>query len=467
MSNKIIFNLLFLLGSATVLQAQAVQATLLGTWDDPSIPGSSFYDNRYNEIWGHEVNGREFAIIGSTMGTHFIDVTNPEQPEEIAFAAGKFQGPGVVHRDYRTSGDYIYAVCDEGPSSLQIFDMSEAPDTVYTVYDSDELVVKAHNCWVDTVTNRFYIFAGNLGALGYAPMAVFDLSDPVNPQYIKKFGSIGNFPFGHVHDGFVRDDIAYLNCGYDGFCVADFSDPANPVLLGTMTSYQGAGYNHAGWPTEDQSYYFLADENHGQPLKTVDISDYSDIHVVATYNADSHEQLQIPHNPIVACDYLYVSYYYDGLQVYDISDPENVERVLYYDTYPQENLQSYKGAWGVYPFLTSGNILVSDMQTGLYVFQGLGDNCIGGSVSVETPENLAVSIYPQPASEQVIVEGLDGFGRIDATILSLDGKIIKNQQNVPSAAQIQLELGSEIPAGMYFLQLRADNQLFTRKLLIH
>jgi len=56
------------------------------------------------------------------------------------------------------------------------------------------------------------------------------------------------------------------------------------------------------------------------------------------------------------------------LQIFDISNPEEVTRVGQYDTYLGANDASYKGAWGVYPHFESEKILVSDMQTGLYLF---------------------------------------------------------------------------------------------------
>ena len=52
--------------------------------------------------------------------------------------------------------------------------------------------------------------------------------------------------------------------------------------------------------------------------------------------------------------------------MHDISDPNVPKLVAYYDTYIGPNDLSYKGAWGVYP-LGKEKILVSDMQTGLYV----------------------------------------------------------------------------------------------------
>ena len=89
--------------------------TLLGTWNDPTLPPTSFFDNTYNEIWGLDINNSEIAVIGSTMGTHFINVTDPTNPVEIedAFVAGAAQGTNIVHRDYHDFGNYVYAVCDE------------------------------------------------------------------------------------------------------------------------------------------------------------------------------------------------------------------------------------------------------------------------------------------------------------------------------------------------------------------
>ena len=47
---------------------------LLYQWDDENIIGTTWYDNAYNEIWGFVQNGYEFAVIGSTQGTHIFNV---------------------------------------------------------------------------------------------------------------------------------------------------------------------------------------------------------------------------------------------------------------------------------------------------------------------------------------------------------------------------------------------------------
>ncbi|MDX1409885.1 MAG: hypothetical protein R3330_17165, partial [Saprospiraceae bacterium] len=76
----------------------------------------------------------------------------------------------------------------------------------------------------------------------------------------------------------------------------------------------------------------------------------------------------IAHNPFILGDLAFIAYYHDGLQVFDISDSSNIVNVGYYDTYPNNtNYNGYEGAWGVYPFLPSGRILISDISTGLYI----------------------------------------------------------------------------------------------------
>ena len=58
--------------------------------------------------------------------------------------------------------DYLYVVCDEGSSStLQIIDVSNLPNSVNTVYDSNQLFTKSHNIFIDTATAKLYACASN------------------------------------------------------------------------------------------------------------------------------------------------------------------------------------------------------------------------------------------------------------------------------------------------------------------
>ncbi len=461
--------LIFLLAfSPILLYAQAQEATLLGTWDDPTLVGSAAFNNTYNDTWGIAVGGHEYAIIGSTAGTHFIDVTEPTMPFEAHFVAGQFAGAQVIHRDFHDYQGYLYAVSDQGTSSLQIIDLANLPAGVDVVYDSDTLFERTHNIFIDSTAARLYTFSTKGGPQGHSPMRIYDLADPVNPTFIGEYSNFGSITPNSVHDGYVRDNIAFLNCG-DGLAVVDFADTDNPVTLSTMTNYAQAGYNHSGWANKDCTHYYLADENHDLDIKTVDISDYSDVEVINTFDAEASSVSSIVHNLIVGCNYLYASYYYDGLQVYDISDVENPQRVLYYDTSSETDGFSYKGAWGVYPYLPSGNILVSDMQEGLFVFEGLGEHCdpnenvtscrrTGTNTTQVKDKVSGLTIFPVPANNtlNLSLNANELLKKIQIRLTNLTGKVIRDFGHFDfhqGENKIQLNIDATIPNGFYLLSV--------------
>ena len=100
--------------------SQAQEAVLLYSWNDTTLIPTSAYNGRYNDIWGYAANGHEYAIIGSTAGIHFFDVTQPAASEELtsAFVPGAAQGVQLIHRDFKNYGKYLYVVADEGQSTL-------------------------------------------------------------------------------------------------------------------------------------------------------------------------------------------------------------------------------------------------------------------------------------------------------------------------------------------------------------
>lgn len=477
-----LYLLIILALSTTYLSAQTEieKAELLGQWSKDGLVGSSLYDNIYNEVWGVALNGREYAIMGSTAGTHFIDVTDPTDLEEVYFVEGRQQGSRIIHRDYHHYGCYLYAVADEGNSSLQIMDMSYLPDSVHMAYDSAEEIATTHNIYIDTAMATLYAFAASGGSTNYSALRVYDISEPVNPTYINSYRSFGDVFAGHVHDGHVENGLAFLNCGNDGFAMVDFTNPEDPVTLGTMTQYPFAGYNHSGWPTPDGQYYYLADETHGFPMKVIDISNPEELMSLNTIAGPPTAPMDstITHNQIVACNYLYVSYYYDGLMVYDISDPVNPAAVRHYDTSTWPFDTNYRGAWGIFPFLPSGNILLTDMQEGLFVFAGPGDNCTareGSVISCNTPVSTTPPLspdqswvaYPTISSGSLSLKTRNST-RIDArfSLFNIDGQQVANFGSLridQTGLSITLPL---LPAGVYLLQSHGNNGVQIQKVII-
>ena len=64
-------------------------------------------------------SGREYAILGTTGGTSFIEVTNPGNPQIVDYV----NGPNSLWRDVKVFGSYCYAV-SEGGDGIQIISMA-------------------------------------------------------------------------------------------------------------------------------------------------------------------------------------------------------------------------------------------------------------------------------------------------------------------------------------------------------
>ena len=77
----------------------AVQLPLLCNWNDTSIKANLSYAQKYNDVWGFEWKGVQYAAIGSTEGVHIIDI---QQCKQVAFQRGTDYGNYIIHRDFKT-----------------------------------------------------------------------------------------------------------------------------------------------------------------------------------------------------------------------------------------------------------------------------------------------------------------------------------------------------------------------------
>ena len=337
-------------------QGSSQNITLLSNWNPDSI-------SQYNDIWGYtDCTGNEYAILGSDSKIHFIDLENPSNPLEIASFAG---GQSTIWRDIKTWRDRAYAVSDNTTEGLLIFNLSNLPQTVIKTYHSNELFNNAHSIFIDEEESRLYVVGSSEGHL-----QIYDLAaNPDQPELIINTSLEG----GYIHDIHVKNNIAYCSHLSNGLYVYDCSNPQNIATLGSLNSYLGTVFNHSSWLSQDGKQLVFCDETHGAAVKILDINDPTDLSVQAEHMFSSALEApffenSIAHNPFVRGQFAFVSYYHDGLQVFDIADPDNIQRVAYYDTYPENiDYEGYQGCWGVYPFLSSGTIIASDISNGLFV----------------------------------------------------------------------------------------------------
>lgn len=379
------WRLLFLILPIHSFAQSSLNVQLLDNWKDETIIATS--DSlKYSDCWGYEFDGREYAMLGSTEGVHFFEIVK-NKLEERDFVEGSYSHPSVIHRDIKVYDHYAFAVCDEGTSSLQIIDLQYLPDSVHLIYENDSTFTRVHNLFIDESNNLLYacsVRPSSGGTLqGLIPMQVYDISDLLNP--VLRYSGPIDIP--EVHDVYVRDNIAYLNCGFDGVRVYDFSNPSSPQFLQNFSFYQDQGYNHQGWLSPDGTKYVFGDETNGKKLKLCSVEN-NQIDVEGNFGTNFLDE-SVAHNVMITNEYAFVAYYNEGLRIYDIRHKLPKE-IAHYDTYPEEEeLFKMNGAWGIYSELRSGKILVSDRKNGLFLL-----NFNREAFLSDYPNDI--SIYPNP-----------------------------------------------------------------------
>ncbi|MCH7964009.1 MAG: choice-of-anchor B family protein [Bacteroidetes bacterium] len=374
--------------------------TMLANLDEYSV---------YSNIWGYiDPSGNEYALIGHDAGTSIINITDPANPVEVTMIPGP-TAPGTIWREIQTYQQYAYVVSEHTSpidlTGIQIIDLSGLPDSAvlikrYIWPGVDSTNARAHTVSVDG-QGYLYIQGGTatLGGVVQNGIRIFDISDPVNPLPLSTYDT------KYVHDVFIQDSILFASNIFTPpgtIDILNIADRSNPQLITTLT-YAGL-MAHNSWTTPDRNYLVSSDESAGQTIKIWDISvlwdndpnNNDEIVLVGEYISDT---TQIAHEPRIMGDYAFISHYVEGVRILDISDPSDPVEVGYYDTF-QGTGGVFDGDWGVYPFFPSRNFVVSDIQTGLYIFR-FDSVSAGGIEGVITNKQSGL---PEPDVELYFIE---------------------------------------------------------------
>jgi choice-of-anchor B domain-containing protein len=354
---KILF-ILLILPLLTVSQT-SYNMSLLGTYEWPITEG--------NDIWGwvDPVSLNEYALVGLNDGFSCVNVSNSSNLIE------EFYIPDLnsTWRDVKTWGNYAY-VTTEADAGLLIVDLTDMTGGTYLhvsnftnpITGASIEFTAAHNLYIDE-SGICYIF-GASSANGGSPSdgAIFlDVAaNPTAPHYL------GEWDEEYIHDGMARGDTLYAGCIYTGdLYIVDVSNKTNPFVLGTHQTPNS--FSHNAWVSDDGNYVFTTDEQPDSYIGSYDITDMSNIQEIDRIQSNP-ESNSIPHNTHVDGDFLITSWYRDGTTVHDISNPHNLVQVAYYDSYTGSPSSQYEGdgfdgCWGTYPFLPSGIIISSDINS--------------------------------------------------------------------------------------------------------
>jgi choice-of-anchor B domain-containing protein len=463
------------LGSAEAQTVYPHQNIYLLSQLDPE--GADAGDGRnYSACWGwyQASKNKEYAIVGSSTKTYFIDVTNPYSPVIKDSVIGR--SGACTWREVKTYQNYCYVVSDVCvPNSLQIIDMQYLPDSVHVVYDDSTYFERAHTAWVDG--NKLYVGGNAKRGQGSVGMNVYSLATPTAPVLLRKIQD--DYPsINYVHDMFVRNDTVFASAGGQGLQVFKLTASNTFTFLGSLTGYTEAGYNHSSYLTQNGQTLVFCDETPAMSIKVADVSNLGLITLSALTKPSSFPDFA-GHNPyILGNKWAFVSCYQDGLNLYDISVPSAPVLKGYFDTYPQggANVSNYfgspwRGNWGAYPYLPSGIIIATDMQNGIFILEAdslLGNNSLGVN---ETNNNaISANIYPNPSNDKLTVSFINPVSKTySLKISNIIGQVILQEENMndcQSPVTYKTIDVSKFEPGSYIVSLRADGKHFHKKVII-
>ena len=285
------------------------------------------YSENLSDIWGYATGSNEYALVGVWDAFSVVDITTPSNPVEIFSEPG----PPSTWRDIKVWNDHAYVIHDSpsmgAPSvGLLIVDLSPLPQstTLTTTYytGSTYPFTQCHNLYIDE-NGIMYIFGADNGVGG---CIMYDLSNPTAPV------ELGQWDEYYVHDGMVRGDTLWASCISNGFqAVVDVSNKSNPTMIANWNTPNN--FTHNCWISDDGDYLYTTDEVSGAFVAGYDVSDLTNVTETDRVQPDAGSGV-IPHNTHFIDEYVVTSWYTSGLRIHDVSRPDNMIEVAFFDTSP-------------------------------------------------------------------------------------------------------------------------------------
>jgi len=395
-------------------------------------------------VWGYAAGGKEYALLGAAKGLIIVDITNPDQPQQIV----QIPGPNNLWKEIKTYKNYAYIV-SEGGMGVQIVNLSNlpSPNLAYKFYQGDGAILNQlttiHALHIDTTKGFLYAWGGSL--FGGAAKVINLNPDPYNPTYAGKYDQLG-----YIHDGFVDNDTMYAGHIYAGyFSIVNMTDKANPELLNTQNTPDN--FTHNTWLSDDRHTLFTTDERNNSFLAAYDVSNPDDIKFLDKIQSNPGSN-SIVHNTYYKKGFAVSSWYKDGYTIVDAFRPDNLIQVGNYDTYPGAG-GGFEGCWGVYPFLPSGTIIASNIEA-----SGTSD----GEVFFVSPTYVRACYFEglvTDAGTGLPINGAQVNVLISSILLNSDQSgVFKGGQLTPGVFTVEVTKSGYQP---YITQVQLENGILT------
>ncbi|MCF6348325.1 MAG: choice-of-anchor B family protein [Flavobacteriaceae bacterium] len=336
-----------------------------------------------NDSWGwtDSTTGKEYTLMGLDNGTAFVDISDPINPIYL----GKLPTASVNSswRDIKVYNDYAFIVSEAENHGMQVFDLTKLrnvtnPPQTFTADKHYTDFGNAHNIVINEDTG----FAYAVGTNTFNGGAHFiDIQNPLNPIAVGGYGIDGESHDAQVvtYNGPDTDYSGkeiFIGSNGNETVIVDVTDKANPSNI-SKVSYNDVKFIHQGWFTDNHQYFIVGDEldeqNDGINTRTI-IFDFTDLDNPSFKTSYSGSTQAIDHNGYVKGNLLYLANYTAGVRFIDISNisSNSLTEVGFFDTFPTNNSTNFNGVWNVYPYFNSGNIVISDINGGLFIIRKSG-----------------------------------------------------------------------------------------------
>lgn len=330
-----------------------------------------------NDVWGwtDPETGVEYALVGERQGLAIVDLSDPTAPFLAAFMLT--QTTSSTWRDMKVYSDHVYVVSEANGHGLQVLDLNQLRDLTAFPATLDpttwlDTFSDAHNVVIDENSGLLYAVGTNLAGGG---IVAFDLSDPSSPILVGDYSEAGytHDAQGVLYNGpdtdFVGKSIIF-GANANKLAILDATDPSDIATV-SITNYDYS-YTHQCWLTEDHRYLLLGDEldeqNQGMNTRTLvfDVQDLSDPVLLGEHFS---ELSAIDHNQYVVGNLLFQANYTAGLRMLSLTDISAGEltEIGYFDVDPTTNAAQFSGSWSTYPYFSSGTVVVTSIEDGIYV----------------------------------------------------------------------------------------------------
>jgi choice-of-anchor B domain-containing protein len=409
--------------------------------------------------WTDPLTGREYAIMGCSTHTAFVDITNPISPV--------YKGKVLAHnnttsiwREISVINNHALIVSETAGHGMQIFDLTRLRNvTTPQVFAPDARYAGFGNCHtVSSNPATGFVYCDGTNLVSGGPQ-ILNMQNPVAPLLAGSYDDEG-----YTHDAQIvvyngpdpdyQGREIFMGANDTKVAVIDVTNKTNPVTISNFF-YDNNSYAHQGWFTPDQKYWILSDEldelNFGFNGRSI-IIDMTDLDNPVLKGEYYGTTPAIDHNGYIIGNNFFLASYTAGLRIMNtstIATSGTMNEIAFFDTYPSTNAAQFNGVWNTYPFFASGSIIMSDIDTGLYIVKK------SASLSIQDFEKNSIKLSPNPANNFVVIESPNKIESIE--VFDIIGKKVKIINSI-NTNSLNLDV-KDLNSGIYIVKVNNSTSL--------